>query len=62
MQIIERLRLFLLKFDDDGRLESRQEFDALTERANAGPAADAIFIAHGFRNDAGEARASSRSF
>ena len=37
------------------KLESRQELDALTDRANTGPATDAIFIAHGFRNDATDA-------
>lgn len=51
MRIIEGFDFFPLTFDDHGKLESRQEFDALTERANAGSATDAIFIAHGFRND-----------
>ena len=55
MQIIERFDYFPLKFDDRGKLESRQEFDALVERARSGPASDAIFIAHGFRNDEGDA-------
>ena len=55
MQIIERFDVFSLKFDDDGWLESRQEVDVLIERANAGPATDAIFIAHGFRNDEADA-------
>ena len=36
---------------NEGKLESRQEFDALIARANSAPATDAIFIAHGFRND-----------
>jgi hypothetical protein len=57
MQIIGGFDFFPLTFDDRGMLESRQEFDLLTERANAGPATDAIIIAHGFRNDVGEATA-----
>lgn len=55
MQIIERFDFFPLTFDDRGKLESAQEFDALVERANGLPATDAIFIAHGFRNDDSEA-------
>jgi hypothetical protein len=51
MRIIEGFEFFPLTFDDHGTLESREEFDALIERSNAGPATDAIFIAHGFRND-----------
>lgn len=55
MRVIEGFDFFPLTFDEHGKLESRQEFDALTERANAGPASDAIFIAHGFRNDEADA-------
>ena len=49
MPIIEGFDFFSLKFDDHGTLQSRQEFEALTARANS--ATDVIFIAHGFRND-----------
>ena len=44
MRIIEGFDFFPLTFDDRGQLESRQEFDLLTDRANAVPATDAIFI------------------
>ncbi len=55
MQTIEGFDFFPLKFDADGKLESRQEFDALISRVGEGPATDAIFIAHGFRNDENDA-------
>jgi hypothetical protein len=55
MQTIERFDLFPLTFDAQGTLQSRQEFDAFVKRAGTTPATDAIFIAHGFRNDEGEA-------
>ena len=55
MQTIEGFDFFSLKFNDDGVLASRPELDALIARASAGPATDAIFVAHGFRNDEGEA-------
>jgi hypothetical protein len=49
MPIVEGFDFFPLRFDDHGALQSRQEFEALTTRANS--ATDVIFIAHGFRND-----------
>lgn len=55
MQNIEGFDFFPLTFNDGGQLQSRQEFDALIERAKIGPATDAIFIAHGFRNDEADA-------
>ena len=55
MRIIEGFDFFPLTFDDRGQLESRQEFDLLTDRAKTVPATDAIFIAHGFRNDVTDA-------
>ena len=55
MQTIEGFDFFPLVFDKDGKLQSDDEFDALVERAGAAPATDVIFIAHGFRNDVGEA-------
>jgi len=57
MQTIEGFDFFPLVFDKDGTLESENEFDGLIERARSAPATDAIFIAHGFRNDVGEATA-----
>jgi hypothetical protein len=55
MQTIEGFDFFPLVFDKDGTLDAQDEFKALVERARSGPATDAIFIAHGFRNDVGEA-------
>jgi hypothetical protein len=55
MQTIEGFDFFPLTFDADGKLESRQEFDGLLARAKDGPATDAVFIAHGFRNDVNDA-------
>jgi hypothetical protein len=49
MPIIEGFDFFPLRFDDQGKLQSQQEFEALTARANS--ATDVVFIAHGFRND-----------
>jgi hypothetical protein len=62
MQIIEGFDFFQLTFDDKGKLESRPEFELLTDRANTGPATDAIFIAHGFRNDVADATTLYSSF
>ena len=62
MRIIEGFDFFPLTFDDRGQLESRQEFDLLTDRANTVPATDAIFIAHGFRNDVTDATTLYTSF
>lgn len=55
MQTIEGFDFFPLVFDKDGTLQDPDEFDALIERAKSAPATDVIFIAHGFRNDVGEA-------
>src|SRR5687767_125542 len=55
MQTIEGFDVFPLKFDAEGKLESRQEFDAFLTRVEDGPATDAIFLAHGFRNDESDA-------
>jgi hypothetical protein len=62
MQIIERFDFFPLTFDEGGKLQSRKDFEALIERANSAPATDAIFLAHGFRNDASEATGLYTSF
>ena len=55
MQTIEGFDFFPLVFDKDGRIEGGNEFDAFVAHAGAGPATDAVFIAHGFRNDVTEA-------
>jgi hypothetical protein len=55
MQIIEGFDFFPLVFDRDGNLQDPDQLDALIEHAEAGAVTDAIFIAHGFRNDVNEA-------
>ena len=55
MQTIEGFDFFPLTFDAEGKLDSRQEFDGFLARAKDGPATDAVFIAHGFRNDVNDA-------
>src|ERR671912_2643796 len=55
MQIIEGFDFFPLVFDRDGNLQDPDQLDALIEHTTASAATDAIFIAHGFRNDVGEA-------
>src|SRR5688572_21223845 len=55
VQTIEQFDFFPLTFDGEGKLKSRKEFDAFVKRAGDAPATDAIFIAHGFRNDEAEA-------
>ena len=55
MQTIEGFEFFPLVFDRDGKLQDPEELDALLTRATDLPATDAIFFAHGFRNDVGEA-------
>ena len=62
MRNIEGFDFFPLNFDDKGKLESGEEFDLLTDRVNTLPATDAIFIAHGFRNDATDATTLYDSF
>jgi hypothetical protein len=60
MRTIEGFDVFPLTFDAEGKLESRQEFDALATRAR--DATDAIFVAHGFRNDEADATGLYTSF
>jgi hypothetical protein len=55
MQNIEGFPFFALNFDDHGTLELRQPLDALLDRARSDDATDAVFIAHGFRNDVNDA-------
>ena len=51
MQTIQGFDFFSLKFDEAGKLTSTQEFEALTAHVKDARATDAVFIAHGFRND-----------
>ena len=51
MQTIEAFDFFHLAFDKDGTLQSAAEFAQLRQHINGAPATDAVFIAHGFRND-----------
>jgi hypothetical protein len=62
MQTIEGFDFFPLTFDEDGALASRQDLDALLTYAEAGPGTDAIFLAHGFRNDEADASDLYRRF
>jgi hypothetical protein len=56
MRMIEGFPFFTLTFDQAGTRESEDEFDALIARAKTAPlATDAIFLAHGFRNDVDDA-------
>jgi hypothetical protein len=55
VQTIEQFDFFPLTFDAEGKLQSRPEFNAFVKQAGSAPATDAIFIAHGFRNDDAEA-------
>jgi hypothetical protein len=54
MRTIEGFDFFPLTFDEDGALTSRPERDALLAHAENGDT-DAIFLAHGFRNDEADA-------
>jgi hypothetical protein len=62
MRTIEGFDFFPLTFDEDGALTSRRDFDALVTHADTGPATDAVFLAHGFRNDEDDASALYRGF
>ena len=55
MQVVEGFSFFTLTFDDHGALTSKAEFTALTDRTKTPAVTDAIFLAHGFRNDAADA-------
>ena len=53
MTTIDGFDFFPLTFDERGGPVSRAEFDAFRKRADT--ATDAVFIAHGFRNDVNQA-------
>lgn len=62
MPTIEGFDFFPLTFDEDGALTSRQECDALLTHGETSPDTDAIFLAHGFRNDEADASGLYRRF
>lgn len=62
MDTIEGFDFFPLRFDDEGTLESRQELDAFVTHASKTSATDALFMAHGFRNDESDATGLYRGF
>lgn len=55
MESIHGFDFFRLQFDANGKLQEAQTFEELKQRANAAGATDAVFLAHGFRNDEDEA-------
>src|SRR5215203_4734868 len=56
IRMTDGFAFFPLTFDERGKLESTDEFDALVAQAKTPPpATDVIFLAHGFRNDADDA-------
>lgn len=54
MRMTDGFAFFPLTFDERGKLESTDEFDALVDQART-KATDVIFLAHGFRNDVDDA-------
>jgi len=56
METLQGFDFFPLNFDSDGVLQSPDVWKEFLERVGSQAATDAIFIAHGFRNDANEAR------
>lgn len=54
MKLINGFDFYSLSFDENGKLAEGNEFLAFRQAA-AGTATDAIFIAHGFRNDVNDA-------
>jgi hypothetical protein len=55
MTNIAGFETFPLTYDDDGKLKAAADLSALLDRAGSLPATDAIFLAHGFRNDVDDA-------
>ena len=56
MEQLQQFDFFPLKFDEDGKLQSLDTWQEFKARAGTSGATDAVFIAHGFRNDEGDAR------
>ena len=61
MRMTDEFALFPLTFDERGKLESIDEFDALVDKART-MATDVIFLAHGFRNDVADATSLYNTF
>ena len=55
METIHGFDFFRLTFDADGKPQGSQALDEMKQRAASAKATDAIFIAHGFRNDENDA-------
>src|SRR5437868_9712526 len=55
MANIEGFDVFPLTFGDSGAPTNPADLQALLDSAGSTPATDAIFIAHGFRNDVNDA-------
>ena len=56
MEQLQQFDFFPLNFDEDGKLQSLDTWQEFKARAGTSGATDAVFIAHGFRNDEGDAR------
>lgn len=56
MEQIHQFDFFALSFDENGKLQNGQEWSAFKNHVGSTGATDAIFLAHGFRNDEREAR------
>jgi hypothetical protein len=56
MESIHGFDFFSLHFDRDGKLEQPHEFEELKQHVGSAGVTDAIFMAHGFRNDENDAR------
>lgn len=56
MEQLHQFDFFPLTFDDNGKLTSADTWKAFNDRVVSHKPTDAVFIAHGFRNDEGEAR------
>ncbi len=55
METIHGFDFFRLRFDENGVLQPTQPLDELKHNIHTNAATDAIFIAHGFRNDENDA-------
>src|SRR3982750_4516551 len=55
MTNIDGFDVFTLTYDDNGQLQSPSDVSTFLDYVGAAPATDAIFLAHGFRNDVNDA-------
>jgi hypothetical protein len=56
MAQLQGFDFFALRFDADGKLQNGDAWVHFKQQAQAGGATDAIFVAHGFRNDDNDAQ------